>query len=160
MLPVGAVALAVAIYIVESAVLPSVMFTALIVFSVGVLLSVISLIGCLGAASQSRFFLSLFHISTSLLSVIFFTAGVTVFVLRQELIDYLLKMWPRYRTVFPPLFIGRFDVAYYSMFVKTNLNLFGFGCFVFFLYLMIESCAGLSLKDQLAYGSGNVGRSS
>ena len=150
--PVASVAFALSIFIVESAVLSSAMVTALVIFSIGILLSLIALTGCMGAASQSSSFLRIFVISTSTMASIFLAAGSVIFIMRGDLIQYLIQQWPSYRFVLPALFTGRYDVEYYALFVEKNLNLFGFGCIAFFAYLLLGSTAGSWLRGQLLDG--------
>lgn len=126
MLPLGAGLMAAAAYMADTAASIEAPYAAFAVFIMGFFVVILTTIGCVGTALQSRGIMQIFLVLIVLSSLVFAAFGAAAFAEADRVQAELTDNWEQVRKVLPPTFGGKYDKEQFERFVQDNLNVLGF----------------------------------
>ena len=149
LLPFGVVLIAAGLFIADTAASVEAPVAAFAVFVLGVVVIMLSLLGCFAVTIDSRGLLKMFMYIVFVLAVVFLLFGLVALVQAETLKQRLIDRWESIRRVLPPTFSGKFDREQFSIFLEANLLLLGFLSICMGILLGIQWYASLRLRKAL-----------
>lgn len=149
MLPLGAGLMAAAAYMADTAASVEAPYAAFAVFIMGFFVVVLTTIGCVGTALQSRGIMQVFLVLIVLSSLVFAAFGAAAFAEADRVQAELTDNWEQVRKVLPPTFGGKYDKEQFERFVQDNLNVLGFMSLCTAIVLATQVFATCRLRSEL-----------
>jgi hypothetical protein len=149
LLPVGVALIGVATYIADTAVGVEGPTMAYAIFVIGILLVVLTMLGCTGVSLRSRGLLRMLSYTTGILSLAFLCFGIASLAISTRVVAYIVSNWSELKRVLPAGFSGKYDQAQFAAFVSNNLSALGFFTLCTFVIMALQAWASMRLRTEI-----------
>lgn len=148
MFPVGCLAIAGGVFILDSVAVGQSGITALFIFTFGCFVVLLSALGYFGTMIHSRGMLCLFQIPMLLMVCVCLVFGIWAFIQADLVVAELDKNWESIRRFLPTTFEGRYDRVLFREFVQDNLLIMAFSSsYMGIFFLVCAFGAGLMRRE-------------